>query len=88
MYILTVEEERRYFEFLRAHSISENGNLHDVGRLIINQGFRPDEAMALERAAVDLDNRIVRVTKSKTKKGLRRVKLTVESWQILAHVTK
>ncbi len=84
MYILSVQEERRYFGFLQNHSVSENGNLYDVGRLMVNQGFRPDEAMALEKAAVDLDDRMVRVTKSKTKKGLRRVKLTVESWQILA----
>ena len=84
MYILSVEEERRYFEFLRAHSVSENGNLHDVGRLMINQGFRPDEAMALEKAAVDLDNKLIRVTKSKTRKGLRSLKLRTESWQILA----
>jgi integrase len=84
MYILSVEEERRYLEFLRAHSVSENGNLHDVDRLMINQGFRPDEAMALEKAAVDLDNKLVRVTKSKTKKGLRSLKLRTESWQILA----
>ena len=83
MYILNVHEERRYFEFLRTHGISENGNLHDVGRLMINQGFRPDEAMALEKAAVDLDKRLVRVTKSKTKKGLRWLKLRTESWQIL-----
>ena len=84
MYILNVDEERRYFEFLRAHSVSENGNLHDVGRLMINQGFRPDETMALEKAAVDLDKKLIRITKSKTKKGLRCLKLTAESWQILA----
>ena len=55
---------------------------------MINQGFRPDEAIALEKAAVDLNNRTVQVTKSKTKKDLRRVKLTVERWPILARLTR
>ncbi len=44
----------------------------------------PDQAMALEKAGVDLDKKLVRITKSKTKKGLRCLKLTAESWQILS----
>ena len=83
-YILSVDEERRYFGFLQSQTTGENGNLHDLGRLMINQGLRPDETISLEKTAVDLDNRMVRVTKSKTRAGLRCVKLRVESWQILA----
>lgn len=84
MHILTVHEERLYFQFLEQHSVTENRNLYDLGRLMINQGLRPDEAMALEKSAVDLDHRMLWVTKSKTRKGLRGLKLTVESWQIVA----
>lgn len=84
-YILSIEEERTYFAFLRREGISEGGNLHDVGRLMIQQGVRPEEAMALPKKNVDLDARTLRVGKSKTKKGTGRLlKLTTESWQILA----
>jgi hypothetical protein len=48
-YILSIEEERTYFAFLRREGISEHGNLHDVGRLMIQQGLRQEEAMALPK---------------------------------------
>ncbi len=41
MHILTVYEERRYFQFLEQHSVTENRNLYDLGRLMINQGSVP-----------------------------------------------
>ncbi|MGI8958539.1 MAG: tyrosine-type recombinase/integrase [Bryobacteraceae bacterium] len=85
MYILSVEEERKYFSYLRSRRVSENGNLHDVGRLMIQQGMRPEEAMALPKVNVNLGKRTLRVGKSKTRKGRGRIlKLTTESWQILA----
>lgn len=84
-YILSVEEERKYFAFLQRQGISEHSNLHDVGRLMIQQGLRPEEAMALPKKNVDLDARTLRVGKSKTRKGTGRLlKLTTESWQIVA----
>jgi integrase len=84
-YILSVNEERKYFAFLQRESISENGNLHDSGRLMIQQGLRPEEVMALPKANFDIEKRTLTVGKSKTKKGSgRAIKLTAESWQILA----
>jgi integrase len=84
MYILSVEEERRYFSHLKQRKISENGNLHDLGRLMIQQGVRPDEAMSIAKADVDLDARKLTIPKSKSNAGRRTLKLTTESWQILA----
>jgi len=84
MYILSVDEERQYFSFLQRRSISENGNLHDVGRLMIQQGLRPEEALTIEKSGVDLERRSVKVSKSKSNTGLRTLKLTSETWQLLA----
>lgn len=38
IHVLTVEEERQYFLLAAKHL-----NLYDLGRLIINQGMRPEE---------------------------------------------
>lgn len=68
--------------FLQRQGVSEHSNLHDVGRLMIQQGLRPEEAMALPKKNIDLDARTLRVGKSKTKKGTGRLlKLTTESWR-------
>src|ERR1700761_6275540 len=37
MHILTVPEERRYFQFLEQHGVTENRNLYDLGRLMITR---------------------------------------------------
>ena len=84
MYIIPIEEERRYFRFLRENRISERGNLHDVGRLMINQGLRPEEVLRLQKVDVDWDKGTVLICKGKTKASRRTLKLTGESWQILA----
>jgi hypothetical protein len=52
MYILSIEEERLYFGHLQQRKTSENGNLHNVGRLLIQQGLRPEEAMSIAKADV------------------------------------
>jgi integrase len=77
MHIFTPEEERLYFE--RAASIP---SLHDVGRLMLNQGCRPEEVMRLAVADWDGSDHIV-IRKGKTKAARRTLKLTAESRMIL-----
>jgi integrase len=84
MYVIPIEEERRYFRYLVKESVSEHGNLHDVGRLMINQGLRPEEVVCLRKADVDWDKRTLTVTHGKTRAAQRTLKLTKESWEILA----
>jgi integrase len=83
MYIIPLAEEVRYFRYLREKGISVNGNLHDVGRLIINQGLRPEEVLSLRNTDVDWDKGTVTICKGKTSASRRTLKLTKESWQIL-----
>ena len=44
MHILSAAEEKEYFK--RAQ---KSKNLHDCGRLMLNQGIRPDEAVCLRK---------------------------------------
>jgi len=47
MHVLMAAEERLYFEHAARYP-----NLHDLGRLMLNQGCRPDELMTLRQADV------------------------------------
>jgi integrase len=78
MHVVTPEEEARYFE-----TAERWPNLHDVGRLIILQGLRPEEAMELRKDLVDLANGTVTVAHGKTKAARRTLKLTSEARTIL-----
>ena len=49
IHVLTFEEERKYFLHAAKH-----GDLNDLGRLILNQGMRPDEVTCLRKTDVDL----------------------------------
>jgi integrase len=80
-HIISEAEERLYFA---AASKTTALVLHDVARLILLQGCRPDEVMSLRRGSIDLDAGRMTVTKSKTDAGLRTLKLTDESSLILA----
>ena len=42
-HIFSIDEERRYFSVA-----ARNSNLYDTGRLMINQGFRPEEVWTPE----------------------------------------
>lgn len=75
-HILSDAEERLYFSHAR-------GDLHDVGRIMILQGCRPDEVWSLKKKDIDLDRGVMRISKSKTDAGLRTLKLTTESACIL-----
>ena len=74
-----IEEEREYF--LRA---AKHRDLNDLGRLILNQGMRPDEVTCLRKADVDLDRGQLRITGGKSPAARRTLDLTSESRTILA----
>jgi integrase len=76
--VLSDAEEKAYFA-----EASRNKTLHDVGRLMVNQGMRPSEALVLRKADVDLERRELLVLKSKSKAGSRTLNLTGESLLIL-----
>lgn len=99
MNILSPDQERRYFESclwmdkalpFRAAGFSEIGSepgyrdLHDFGRLMIQQGCRPEEFLELRKEHVDLLNRWLYIKSGKTRAAKRRLKLTAESTAILA----
>lgn len=75
--ILTPAEEKLYF----ANAL---GNLGKVGRLILLQGMRPEEAMSLPKAAIDLEKGTLKVLAGKTPAAKRTLKLTQEARSILA----
>lgn len=75
--VLTLEEERRYFAHAR-------GDLADVARLILLQGFRPEEVLRMRKTDVDLDRGVVRIDRGKTAAARRTLRLTAEARSILA----
>jgi|HubBroStandDraft_1064217.scaffolds.fasta_scaffold98713_2 integrase len=96
MNVLTPEQERIYFETClwmdKASRFAPSMNdacaesysdLYDFGRLMIQQGCRPEELLELEKRNVDLMNSWLYVANGKTKAARRRLKLTGESASIL-----
>jgi integrase len=77
-HVLTIAEEKAYFS-----AVAANTNLYDLGRLILLQGFRPDEAMCLEKKAFDEKRRTIRVLHGKSKAARRTLDLTEEAYGIL-----
>jgi integrase len=77
--VLSAAEELLYFEAAKRFP-----NLHDLGRLMLNQGCRPDELMCLPQAAVDLVRGQIHIRAGKTAAAKRTLKLTAESKLILA----
>ncbi len=77
-HVLSDADERAYFAAARKHPV-----VHDVGRLIILQGMRPDEVLSLQKENIDLDARTLEVKSSKTSAGKRTLNLTGESCAIL-----
>jgi integrase len=79
MHILTATEEKLYFEYA-----ASNRDLHDLGRLIILQGMRPEEVTSLAKCDVDLDLGQLQVVQGKTPAARRTLTLTTESRRVLA----
>ena len=80
IHVVSTKEERVYFRFAERYP-----NLHDVARLILNQGMRPEEALSLTKADVDLDRGQLYIRRGKSKAARRTLDLTGESRQILGH---
>ena len=77
MHVLKDREEKIYFQ----HA---GGDLYDLGRLMLNQGCRPEEILRLRLTDVDLENRKLYIRRGKTKAARRTLTLTQESMHILA----
>jgi len=82
MYILNADEEERYFDAARKRS----QNLHDVLRVMILQGCRPEEVMELEQSAVDLKRREMRIAKGKSAAAKRTLAMLPETWEIFSRL--
>ena len=79
MHILTPAEEKHHFSWAAKHK-----DLHDLGRMILNQGMRPDEVTCLRKDDVDLDRGQARIRNGKSAAARRILDLTTESRQLLA----
>ncbi|HLG97236.1 MAG TPA: site-specific integrase [Bryobacteraceae bacterium] len=93
-HVLTPGEERLYFgTTLTRFTITEKGkaskhgpfpDLHDVARLILLQGMRPEEVLELRKDHVDLIGGVLVIAHGKTNAARRTLRLTAESKTILA----
>lgn len=92
MHVITAEEERRYFGAASRMGQNradlpqdESGGslLYDLARIMLNQGCRPAELLALAKADVDLERGVLRITAGKTAAARRTLTLTAESRAIL-----
>ncbi len=78
IHVLTPSEEQDYFQ--RAARLP---NLYDVGRLMLNQGMRPEEVTVLAKEDIDLDRGVIHIRKGKSIASKRTLDMTSESRQIL-----
>src|SRR5208282_1124987 len=79
IYVISPKEEKHYFKLA-----AKSQDLWDLGRLMLNQGMRPEEVVALARTDIDLAAGQLHVGKGKTKAARRTLDLTSESRNILA----
>jgi integrase len=79
IHVLSAVEEQTYFAAARRWN-----NLYDLGRLMINQGCRPEEILMLESKDVDLERSAITIRSGKTTAARRKLRLTAESRAILA----
>jgi integrase len=79
MHVLSSAEEKKYFTRAAAHHA-----LHDLGRLMLNQGCRPEEILALATEDIDLERKQMHIRRGKTDSARRTLDLTPESLGILA----
>jgi integrase len=83
MHILTANEECVYFE-----ACGRRRNIHDLAKLMLLQGCRPDEILALEKGAYDPKRGTIRIVRGKTKAAKRVLTLCGESIEILDRRTR
>ena len=72
IHVLTSEEESAYFA-------QAEGFLYDIARLILLQGCRPEEIMALQQSDIDLSAGTMRIRGGKTRAAQRTLGLVSES---------
>jgi integrase/recombinase XerC len=78
---LSPEAEARYF-----HAAERFQKLHDLCRLMVLQGCRPEELLGLEISHIDLERRTLRIVEGKSDAAKRTLKLRAESLSILARL--
>src|SRR5258708_32078994 len=61
IHVVTAAEEKKYFA-----GAAKNRNLFDLGRLMLNQGMRPEEIVSLAKADIDLERNTLRIRERKT----------------------
>jgi integrase len=79
MHVLSDTEEALYFEAARRFPA-----LYDLGRLMLNQGCRPEEILELQVADVDLERSRLTIRAGKSRAARRQLRLTAESREICA----
>src|SRR5205807_6322161 len=79
IHVLSAEEEKQYFTAAAKHQ-----DLSDLGRLMLNQGMRPEEVLALSKFDLNLERAQLQVRSGKSKASRRTLDLTPESRAILA----
>ena len=77
MHVLTPDEEAKCFEAART-----NQNLFDLGRLILQQGCRPEELVQLRKDAVAMDREVFRIVRGKSRAARRTLRMTPEASEI------
>jgi len=82
--VLTPQQEEKYFRVAKT-MVDKAGrpNLYDLGRLMLNQGCRPEEITQARKDAFDLIEKTLQINKGKTRAARREIYLTEESCQIL-----
>lgn len=79
MHVLTAKEEAVYFGVAR-----RNKNLYDLGRIMLNQGCRPEEILGLRKSSVNLERGQFSIEHGKSKAARRTLTMTAETRSILA----
>jgi integrase len=77
IHVLSATVEAIYFEAARRFPA-----LYDLGRLMLNQGCRPEEVLELQVADVDIERSRLIVRAGKSRAARRQLRLTVESREI------
>jgi integrase len=82
--ILSPEQEQKYFAGAEKH-LDRFGRkaLYDFGRIMIQQGCRPEEVLSLRKDDFDVEEKTVKIRKGKTPAAQRVLALTQESANIL-----
>jgi integrase len=79
IHVLPAAEERQYFALAVKHR-----DLCDLGRLMLNQGMRPEEVLSLRKLDINLELGQLKISSGKSKASRRTLDLTPESRVIFA----